>query len=431
MSYLLATSRWGSYIGVPSHRWYISDALLVVTFGWVLTRHRSRLDLSWGALLSVAPVAALIAWSLVRFAAGGEGGFDAFRDLAPYVYAVVAACSALVRTGAAARSRSLTVLTGALVVHLVWVAVSAGDAGMSSRLPLLGNDVHVLDLRPDVDGAALAVLAGICIHVALADGARWTRRVLGAVLALACAALVLQLANRAGLLALLVAGLSVAVVDRRVLARASRRRTAGMLLSMGLVAAVVVPSTNLYQRVSGDPEFDTNPAAATQKARLLAWRDVLDYLDDSPRTIAVGVGFGPDFVMRSGASLLLQGPGDSGVRAPHSFMVNTYARLGVVGIAVLGWLFVAGARAAAVAARRPGGDDLTLAALLVTVTLLVTSLVGVVLEAPFGALPFFWAVGLLLADARLGPRVARGEHATANGSGEGVRFGDVKPGAGP
>lgn len=416
VAYLLATTRWGSYVGAPSHGLYLSDVLLLGTLAWTLLRHRPQLDLSRRALVALAPVLALVGWAVLRFVAAGGGGFDALRDLAPYGYAVIATCTALVRTDGAARSRTVRVLVTALVVHLAWSAASTIDRTLSAGLPVLGNGVHVLELRPDADGAGLAVLAGVCAHWALTGQRGRAQRIACALVAAGCAGLVLQLANRAALLALVAATVSVVLADRRVWGQLPRRQVAGALLAVGLVGAAVVPSTGLYQRLSGDPEFADNAASATQQARVGAWRDVLAYVDDSPRAIAVGVGFGPDFVWNSGAALRLQGPGDVGVRAPHSFVLNTYARLGVVGLALLGWLVFAAARAT----RRPPGDELALTALLVSATLLVTSLVGVVLEAPFGALPFFWALGLLLGQSRGRPQVARNVGAMASGPVEGV-----------
>lgn len=415
VAYLLATSRWGSYAGFSSHGLYVSDAALLLTLVWVAVRHHRQVDLSRRALVALAPVLALVGWAVLRFVAAGGGGFDALRDLAPYGYAVIATCTGLVRTDGAARSRTARVLVAALVVHLAWSAAASVDRTLSASLLVLGNDVHVLDLRPDVDGAGLAVLAAICVHRALAVGSSRSRRLVQLLVAAVCTGLVLQLANRAALLALVVAALAVVVANRRVWGRLPRRQVAGALLAVGLVGAAVVPSTGLYQRLSGDPEFADNAASATQQARVGAWRDVLAYVDDSPRAIAVGVGFGPDFVWNSGAALRLQGPGDVGVRAPHSFILNTYARLGVVGLALLGWLVFAAARAT-----RRAGDELALTALLVCATLLVTSLVGVVLEAPFGALPFFWALGLLLGQSRGRPQVARDVGAMASGPVEGV-----------
>jgi hypothetical protein len=43
-----------------------------------------------------------------------------------------------------------------------------------------------------------------------------------------------------------------------------------------------------------------------------------------------------------------------------------------------------------------GGDDLVLLAVVVPPMILVEACFGVVLEAPFGAIPFFWFLGILL-----------------------------------
>jgi hypothetical protein len=49
------------------------------------------------------------------------------------------------------------------------------------------------------------------------------------------------------------------------------------------------------------------------------------------------------------------------------------------------------------ARRLTGTDDLVFLAVIVPSMILVEACFGVVLEAPFGAIPFFWFLGILLA----------------------------------
>jgi hypothetical protein len=77
-------------------------------------------------------------------------------------------------------------------------------------------------------------------------------------------------------------------------------------------------------------------------------------------------------------------------------LLNYYARLGLVGLGLFLALVVSLVRAAwhLVITTRPRTVDL--AQVLITATLLLASLVGVILESPFGAVPFFWALGQLV-----------------------------------
>ena len=146
------------------------------------------------------------------------------------------------------------------------------------------------------------------------------------------------------------------------------------------------------------PVVDTG--VGTAAARTEGWKAVLEWLPDGGVSrMALGVGFGPHYLQRSGADVAFLGPyADPTVRAVHNFGLNTWARLGLVGLALVSIIFalslVAGIR---LAARTTTPPDLDLFAGLVAVTVPLVASLGVVLESPFGAIPYFWAVGYLSA----------------------------------
>lgn len=131
--------------------------------------------------------------------------------------------------------------------------------------------------------------------------------------------------------------------------------------------------------------------------RALWWRTVaVETLQTNP---IFGLGFGHDlagaFLQEYNPSLLSE---DFGVRSPHNVFVTFLGRLGVVGLAA--WSIVCGLIVAAAwrNLRRPA--DLAGWTLWATpVIILVSATVGVVLEGPMGAVPF-WVV---LALASSGP----------------------------
>ena len=401
VAYLLATGRWGSYLGLPGYPVYISDVALVMTVGWLLLRHRRAVTPARRVTAMLAPLVALLAWSAVRLLLGRDLSLVAVRDAAPYAYAAVAFVPAMVPTGNAAKQRTLQVLTAALLVHLLWVSVSVLKPSLSDGLPLVGGRVHLLAVRQDFDGAVLAMVVGLAIHQVL-SGSRRALRALALAVCLWSSWLVLELANRAALLALVVSVILVLAVDRSCLRGIPRRHLAPAAVLLLVAVIVILPQSSVYHRLAGAPEFVNNPAAATQQSRVWAWQDVLDYMNDSPARMVLGVGFGPDYVWISGASRRLEGPGNFGVRAPHSYPLNGYARLGLVGVSLLLWLLAVWARACRTIVRQrtretdADNNNLLLLAVLVGSTLAVTSTVGVILESPFGAAPFFWAVGLVI-----------------------------------
>jgi O-antigen ligase len=142
-------------------------------------------------------------------------------------------------------------------------------------------------------------------------------------------------------------------------------------------------------------------ATGTTTARKTAWGDLTSWiLADRSRTV-VGVGFGPDFLAESGAEVALLGEGaaaKNNVRSPHDYLLGSWARLGLLGLMPLMAVCLSALRRAW--RFWPDRDELELFTALTVTVLLLTALVGVVLESPFGAVPFFWAVGILAADSQ-------------------------------
>jgi len=393
VAFLLATGRWGSYLGLPSQNLFVTELGLVGTAAWLLLRH-PRLFVP-ARLRPLGPLAALFTWAVIRFVTGGHFDVTALRDLAPYVY-VIAALGACWQVASYRRTR--VVLEVALVLHLLWLWVALLAPDWAASLPLLGGKVRLLELRHDFDGAVLAVLTCLAALRAAQRELDKAVRVGAVAVAVSATYTILQLGTRAGLLALLVV-VGVVVLSRvHLLRRMGRTR----LLTVAALALVItgftIPHTYLFDRLTGDPT-NSDSGSGTVIAREEAWSLVLEDATKDPTRFIFGSGFGPDFLDRSGAAIWFEGPVDKGVRAPHNFVLNTLARLGLVGAALLGWVAATVARAAF--RRRSGPDpdqarfDEVLVLLLCALT--VASLVGVILESPFGAVPFWWAAGLLLA----------------------------------
>jgi O-antigen ligase len=165
---------------------------------------------------------------------------------------------------------------------------------------------------------------------------------------------------------------------------------AGIIL--GLALAFTSTGAKLISTAVG-----TGEARGTVSARAAVYETVTSYVSQTPSRLLVGVGFGPDFMNVTGADVRYEGTQYVGVRAPHNILLNTFARLGVIG--VLAQLVVAGI-AAAIGWRKLVADvEQSPAEFLACVCLLllpVLSLFGVILESPFGAVPYYWALGLML-----------------------------------
>lgn len=143
-----------------------------------------------------------------------------------------------------------------------------------------------------------------------------------------------------------------------------------------------------------------NTGYATAVARTEGWKKLVSWLhDDGASRWVVGVGFGPHYLQQSGADVAFLGAdADPSVRAVHNFGLNTWARLGLVGVLLEGLILLLSLVAAVRLSMRVVDPPLLdVFASLLVVVIPVVAFLGVVLESPFGAIPFFWAAGYLSA----------------------------------
>lgn len=431
VAWLLATGRWGSYVGVPGLPIYISEMVMVVVGLAALVEHwrlAPPADVSRATFRRWAwfPLMGLVAWSVVRLVVGGPASVDGLRDFAPYGYAVVTVASVLrpVRTRIA-----VPVVLAALVAHTAWVA-AAHYALLPEALPTLGR-TSLFTIRADFDGAVCGVTAAWCVFLATRFRARhaWI-----GLLALAAANLLLvfSLLSRAGLLAAFTALVFLALS----VARPVRTWARGSLRNLGIAAlvtlAVLGGATTLTvtsatgARLLSTFDFSEHraevggaaAAGGTTKARLQVYDKVVRYTGLTPGRLMFGVGFGPNFLKDSGAAPLLEGTTFRGVRAPHNILVNSLARLGILGALLHLAVLVAGAALAGRFFLDRRTHPLGALCATVVVALPVAALLGVILESPFAAIPYFWCFGWLAMKAPVTPAIAiriGGAHRRAKG----------------
>jgi hypothetical protein len=391
--YMLATSRWGSYLplGLPP---YFTDIVLfgLITERIVTTAVGRAKPVGVDPALAFATFA-MIGWSLILIPVG-QFGATAIRDAAPYLYAITVFLVGPPGDSRSARNAAGRALTLALVFHAAWITANTIDKSFWEHMPQIGNNVFLFLPRPDIDGAISGLLCVISLHRALSG--RSASFNLG--LAAWGAVLVFRTYSRASLLAFF-AELLVLVLLSPVRARItapSRRLVAPFVLAIVLVslppAWFAAQGSLPVQRL-----LDTNAGAqGTTGARAKSWRKVARYLEADPARLVRGVGFGPDFLHNSGGDIALLGGTFEEVRAPHNYIINTWARLGLIGLLPMFGMMLAGWRLAVKLGRaEPDPSDADVLAITSVIALPVAATFGVILESPFGAIPYFWALGHL------------------------------------
>lgn len=424
VAFLIATTRWGSYLGAPPI--FVTDVLFgaaLIHFFLGEVRERSLpnvVQIGIGPKSCVKLLWIFLAYVVARATISNDfGSLIWARDFAPFAYALIAflAARSFSISSDAIKTSSSNVLFFALSMHAVWSGIATYSLIPADALPTLaGSPLPLLGLRPDIDSALVGCYSAWLLF-------KWLRRESGSSILLLAAALswavVLGMSTRAGLISALICttiALSAVRIARRddavyrsATRRKDRRMTALALLSGGFLASVLVlpttaPGERLIATLSESVGVNSAQlnAQGTTNARIFGWGRVISYTQGTDARIFFGAGFGPNVLQDAEAAFIYEGTTYDGVRSPHNWLLTIFARTGLIGL----FFFVALVTAVVLRVWRLRqlviADPIAFPALLIAAALVPVSLLGVVMEAPFGAIPFWWCLGIL---SSIGPRM--------------------------
>jgi hypothetical protein len=347
----------------------------------------------------------------------GAYGLNAMRDAVIWGYGAFALLLAplLLRRDLVDRIPTLyaRVLPWIIVCAPAWVVVAQwtgmqGIPGTAMGAPKAG------DAAVHLGGAAAFILAGLWTHRDSVRGLNWPRE-WAAWLALLVGIVALGSLNRGGLLAAILAVLTVMILrPGKVGGKLFRAGAMAALLgTLWLAWGVSLPgresraispeqiARNLGSIVGGSRE----ELEGTRTWRILWWNSILDYTVHG-QYFWTGKGFGVNLTYDDG---IVRNPDDPS-RSPHNGHLTILARTGVPGLVL--WVllqlgFAATMLAGLLRARRAGQD--TRASLFVWIlaywlALLVNASFDVYLEGPQGGI-WFWCVfayglALIASEAR-------------------------------
>lgn len=442
----------GGRLGAP-----FSIVSFCVVGGYIcLTRGFSGLYLPLGgvplligelALLAFTPIAVLrLGWRppaafLVPFVAWiaynalltardfGPYGLDAVRDAATWYYAgfVLIGAATWKELGTDRLRRWMGLVFGVLLMTTPLVIVAAADVIPPVEVPFADGPF----LQARFDATAMHLIGGATLFLT----ARGLRRPpwpgwlgIGIAAGLLGLAAMLQVRAAFGGLAGAIGVLVVYGLVRPVVAIGAALVL--VLAAMWLLdvevptARGVVSAGSIVERQTSTLLFlvgGTEESARTDRSdvehdhagtiawRIIWWQALIEESLGDRAYLLIGRGYGPDLraavtARATGTLNWDQGIGEGRpVRSPHNIAVTIFARTGLIGLGL--WLLVLGTCLTAlirstVAYHRSGNRDEELfgAWLIVYVlTMLQVALLGVVLESPFGAAPFFWVLGVGLA----------------------------------
>jgi O-antigen ligase len=323
---------------------------------------------------------------------------DLIRDSSPFVYIIVYffARKYMANLQMHDKSKVFRFLNLALMIHLLWVAISVltGNIfGFFQGSTFLS--AGIFSVRPDFDSAMIAVYCAILLIQIYEkfSASNFLLLILGIFT-------VASMQTRAGLISMICC-LAVAIL---YLAKTKRFTINQSFIAVGVLIAVpfVFSFSPAVSRLLVSLGIFTDASVAfessslgTINARNLVWQGIIAWTSSDDWRQIFGSGFGNNFLVQSSTLFYLDDSQLNGVRSPHNWFLGMYARLGILGLVIAISLY---SFAVLTIARNLFSEffhDLNRLSGLILIALLPVSLFGVVLEAPFGAIPFYWALGII------------------------------------
>jgi hypothetical protein len=385
---------------------YVGEILLLVSLPWVLAHGIQDQRLVHHPM--VLALAAWVAYGAGRLLAGGlDYGVDALRDSAIWYYGLFTIVGyVLWRT--VRRSAWIWFLVPVFLIQAVVTAIATFTGALS--LPLPGYDLSTAPTVDRADVMAVNLIGGATFFLlALRTARLQALRVLIAMLQLGLVPLLQVRAATMGVIAVL----AMLGVQRRWSTLAAI--VAVPVVGLFLLAAVnpdvhslrgdLTPKSVVDRQLSTIPlvfeggATNADPLTDTAAWRVYWWNALYAQTTSTTTSTLFGLGFGPNLIDYVGYN---QANPNTPLRSPHNVLMTVFSRTGIVGLVL--WLsFLAiwlrsvwvGLRAG-----RRRGDQVRVDWLLWMVTyavvIFVAALFGVVLEGPYGAIPFYLIVGMAL-----------------------------------
>jgi len=368
----LATGRWGAWVGLPSIGIFVIDLLILFSFFLIVVRDGIKLD-----FLSVALGIFLIS-QLVR---NHEYPLIIrLRDLLPFIYLEM---FLLIREHVSRIQIAYIykILRVSTLFSLVWnLAVGVGLLAAIPSNSIAGVDIF--SQRPDQSGFVACI--GVIVWSLSLTNSPFERLMNFWILPLNLLSLLLQ-PGRAGLLALLVS-LPLLAIRLKNSPKLSKK---GLVLFIFTSILVIPFAAGLQAVLPGDSAIkkfgilDQNGAAqllgnSTAYGRKMGQTTLIRWTIQEGKIIQ---GAGPGFEMLSQSGAIRWLSGNANVRYPHNWWVSLFSRYGIIGLA----LWIVCVIASVIGLRRePAGSQF----LTFVVSIMAASTFGVIMEAPFGVIPF-------------------------------------------
>lgn len=438
VAYLLFGSRWISYLKIGP--FFITDVLILLalmfTFSNIVRRKRERL--LFPAITSLWAICLFLAWVTLRYIFNFDLSFETLRDLAPYVYAFVGIIAAVdyVMSSSQTKKNTVALLYTSLSLHVLWVGLSKiANYKYDSVFIDFSKKVQYFGIRPDIDVALIGLFITITVIGAIHFKLNIGLKILAGVSLFFSSYIVCLFDTRAGFTTVFLT-LAVGIYFSKMFSSRNASKTTNLfalsayLLIILFGVIIASPKMTVFERITGaftvigdkttDMDIEvssidsetlgvTNSSTGvfpdngegTTGARIAAWTNLTKWNISEPVRLIWGVGFGSNFMLDSGTTLELLGQINDKtlqVRSPHNFLLGTFTRLGLVGLFLFLIIFAFVAKQFVTISNQKQPKQLVLFALLIIISVAATSMLGVVFETPFGAIPFWWSIGIIAGE---------------------------------
>jgi O-antigen ligase len=401
-AWAIVGSRWGSYL--PSEPIFFSDlfiALLIISSIFSKSRVKRSVRFSLFVFL-------IFFLSFQLLIADWNQPITTLRDFMPYFYLAVAPIMALrfISANDEVQEAFGKVLEFCLVLHTLWCLSSFFIPKFSESLPLVNaaQGLHFFSIRPDFD----ASITSVFIAMVILGRINLISRKFQYFLIFFSIIYIFSQNNRASFISFAIL-LVIAIQGRLKLVRNIDQRAFMKLVVVTafLISIIFIGQLSIGQKFLGTLNANSNnisaqAGAGTASARLEAWKNVFNYSNSNPRRIAIGSGFGTDYLQDSGALRAMvnsEAGSRTNPRHPHNYWINSYARLGLTGFLLIGLIIFSGLRMALKICKNPFGyRNATLFSALLLIGVIPIASLGVVLESPFGAIAMSMTLGFMLAE---------------------------------
>lgn len=371
----LATGKWGSYVGFTTSSIFVID--LIFLTGCLKTLLNKKTYDLWFICYTLPIFLFILIWI---FNSSANSFVLVVRDLSPFVYLLFLP---MVKTALqnVKFSQIINILRIASLFHLFWLIPKS--IGVLNPIVLPISTIPIFADRYDHSGLVMAI--GIYAwssfekHEIKANFFVMSCMFLGAGLGYSRAGFIATL-MMIGLL--LIQRLKSPDVDTKRNVRNFLILGTGLLILISLLSAIDIPkiSNSAIARLGlfSSSEMTVNQAAGTIRGRNNARELLLNWLTSNDKLIG-GAGPGTEIVSLSGALAYLSG--NESVRSPHNWFLTLLGRYGLFGITFWLLLYFWPLR------KLRTKDDLYFMSSSISIIILITSLMGVIIESPFGSMP--------------------------------------------